>query len=82
MFQQFFAAIISGEIDVVSAQCANLFFFALRDPVSLKISIIGKYTASGFRFTECTVLLAGIHLYRDISSKNVSTVSLDIILHG
>ena len=34
---------------VVSAQCANL-VFALRDPVNLKISIIGKYTASGFRF--------------------------------
>ena len=51
---------------------------ALLDPVSLKISITGKYTASGFRFTEHTVLSAGIHLYRDINSKNISTVSLDI----
>ena len=46
--------------------------FALRDPVNLKISIIGIHKLVVSNFIERTVLLAGIHLYRDINSKNIN----------
>ena len=50
--------------------------FDLRKPVHLKISIIGKYPARGFRFyitcIEHTLLQAGIHLYHNSISKDIS----------
>ena len=53
--------------------------FALRDPLNLKISIIGKHTASGFRFywTHSTPSRnPSVSWYQFIK---ISTVSLDII---
>ena len=46
--------------------------FALRDPVNLKISITENTQLVVSDFIERTVVLAGIHLYRDISSKNIN----------
>ena len=50
--------------------------FALRDLVNLKISIIGKYTASGFQFYWTHPWPESICIM--ISVLKISTVSLDI----
>ena len=46
--------------------------FTLRDPVNLKISIIRNTQLVVSDFIERTVLLAGIHLYHAIKSKNIN----------
>ena len=69
MFQQSLAAIISG---------LNVLWFPLdvrirlyaSGPSKSKNSNYWKIVVSGF--IERTVLLAGIHLYRDINSKNIN----------
>ena len=48
--------------------------FALWDPVNLKISIIGKYTASGFPFYQKPESICIL-----MSILKILTVSLDII---
>ena len=67
VFQQSLAAIISGEMYVVP-----LCFCALGPSKSKCINYWKKKQLVVSDFIERTVLLAGIHLYRDINSKNIN----------
>ena len=71
-FKQSLAANISGEMYVVSARCPNMFLCIGTQYIEKYQLLENTQLVEGSDLIECAVLLAEIHLYRDINSKNIN----------